>query len=404
MKGPGNAASRAKFEAAYNHNLRTNEDGKGYEHLLHPELTQYNRELVSDTLNKTYTEIADDRVADMDYYKDHKVRSNAVYMVELVLNYNRDTDAEGRPLPCILDIDMKERERWEQVNLKWLRDTFRDPVTGKDNVVGVSVHYDESSPHMHVMIVPESDGHLNQNVFFSRDKFFQLQRDYGDLMGKEFGLKKSRQFSKAQQMTMKAFHSGLEMRYNGKEFEYLDERGNKRNPIEELALRDGETPAHQADRIKQFFGEYEAVNYKKELNYKKEIANLKTDIQHPDLAIQRKIGNAKNRSDYLEREMTSLAVTAEKQAALITDIQNVLQNEPDPSLAMEKINILIRQDERMMQEFQRKEKEKKEQLLLEERRKEHAEEEKEEQEAKAQEEKTEKEKKKKHSLLHGDER
>lgn len=40
-------------------------------------------------------------------------------------------------------------ERWMEVNLKWLNETF-----GKKNVVSCVLHMDEKTPHLHTTIVP----------------------------------------------------------------------------------------------------------------------------------------------------------------------------------------------------------------------------------------------------------
>lgn len=376
MKAPG-TASRQKFDAAYEHNLRLQE--KGTEHLLHPELTNFNKELIDLTMNKTYCEIADERVSEMDYYKTHKVRSNAVYMVEIILAYNRD---QGQP--CILDTNQKERERWEQVNLQFLRDQFKDPVSGKDNVVAASVHYDETSPHIHAFIIPECDGHLNQTPFLSKKRFFELQNEYGKLMSKEFGLNKSRQNSRANNRSMKAFHYGLQMRMEGKQYEYTNQFGQVLNPREDLKLREGEAPEEQYQRIDDYFGMIEAAHYKHDLQQQQKIAELETDLRSPDIAITRRIENAENRANYMEHELMQVSTESKRSEELISDIIDVIQQEKDRELMEEKIQILIQQNEHIMQIQREKEQEKKRQLALQKKRKEYEEqkeqEEKEEQE------------------------
>lgn len=389
MKAPG-TASRQKFDAAYEHNLRLNE--KGTEHLLHPEFTEFNKELVNLTLDKTYCEIADERVAEMEYYKNHNVRKNAVYMVELVLAYNRDNGQA-----CILDTNQKERARWEETNLKFLREQFKDPVSGKDNLVAASVHYDESSPHIHALIIPEYDGHLNQTPYFSKKRFHELQRDYGELMSKEFGLQKSRQNSRATNRSMKAFHYGLQMRMEGKQYEYTNQFGQILNPREDLKLREGETKDEQYKRIDDYFGMIEAAHYKRDLQQQQKIAELETDLQNPDLAIQRKIDNAMNKANYMEHQLMQVSMENEKTENLVFDIIDVMQQEKDRELMEEKVQILIQQNDHMMQVQREREAEKKKQQDLQKKRKEYREEK--EREEKEDKEKTENRKKKKRFLM-----
>ena len=94
-------------------------------------------------------------------------------------------------------------ERWIEVNLKWLHETF-----GKENVVSCVLHMDEKTPHLHATIVPivtaerqrrEREGERKYNTksgprlsaddVLKRAKLREYQNTYAAAMS-EFGLKR----------------------------------------------------------------------------------------------------------------------------------------------------------------------------------------------------------------------
>ena len=94
-------------------------------------------------------------------------------------------------------------DRWMEVNLKWLNETF-----GKENVVSCVLHMDEKTPHLHATIVPiitakrqrrEREGEKKYNTksgprlsaddVLKRAKLHEYQNAYAATMS-EFGLKR----------------------------------------------------------------------------------------------------------------------------------------------------------------------------------------------------------------------
>ena len=74
---------------------------------------------------------------------------------------------------------------------------FLEKEFGKQNIVATWLHLDESTPHLHVMMVPiDSKGVLNARHFFgSADKLSELQTKYAEVvssLGLERGVKGSK--------------------------------------------------------------------------------------------------------------------------------------------------------------------------------------------------------------------
>lgn len=381
-------ASVSKYGAAFDHNLRIAE--KGTEHIMFPEMGILNHELVDRPDNKDYVEIAKDRVKEMDenYYKNRRSRyKNSVAMFEVVMSYTADPEQfvkneRGQIIgrKTVLDMDPSERARWEAENLKWLRDTFRDPVTGKDNVIAVSVHYDESSPHIHAMVIPEYDGHLVQNEFISKKKLYEMQHNYGLLMNRDFGLRRPIERSITNQKQMKKFHSAIAFAGSGEQYKYLDKNGNEIDPIEELRMKDGETKEQQMERIKDTIETISISHVARIHQLEKENTELISQLPEPDKMMHREITNLKARTEYAEELVRGIMPVVTDLSSTIKEVQEISNTEEDKEMALEKIEIVIQQShvlreierlrdielsirkkkERIMQELEEKEKEEKE--------------------------------------------
>ena len=104
---------------------------------------------------------------------DFKVKSNAIIALELMMTTSsartKDFDEEG----------------WIRDSMRWCEDTF-----GRENIVFAVVHKDETTPHMHVQIIPIYDGVLNASKFIGTSKQNKaLDRSYFEAI-KKYGFKK----------------------------------------------------------------------------------------------------------------------------------------------------------------------------------------------------------------------
>lgn len=74
----------------------------------------------------TYGEIIRERLKNLEYYRTHKLRIDAVIALELLVSFSRE------------DLGKVDLEKWKQENVRWLKETFdrNNPENG-DNVISV---------------------------------------------------------------------------------------------------------------------------------------------------------------------------------------------------------------------------------------------------------------------------
>lgn len=110
----------------------------------------------------------------------NKVRSNAVYAFEVVLGFSPKDGAEWSDI-----IPQDKLNEWCEKNKVWLEKTF-----GKNNIKHMILHMDESTPHLHALIVPINEkGKLSFKSFIDGPtELSKLQTKYANEVGTEFGL------------------------------------------------------------------------------------------------------------------------------------------------------------------------------------------------------------------------
>lgn len=123
--------------------------------------------------SKSFREIFREKTAGLN------VRKNAVHAVELVLTFS----------PGAIDPNNREDlKAWAQANMTWVAQTFG----GVQNVIDAQLHMDETTPHIHAMVVPiDERGKLNARAFLggTSHRMSELQTDYAAAM-ERFGLER----------------------------------------------------------------------------------------------------------------------------------------------------------------------------------------------------------------------
>lgn len=151
-----------------------------------PDLTKQNQDLLPDslTLPERFAEMTDGQ----------KIRKNAVLGVEVMMTYTPKA------------VDGHRLEQWTDMNRKWLESEF-----GKDNVVRLWLHMDESTPHLHAFVIPLDDkGKLNCRAYLGgAAKLSAMQDRYAAAM-QQFDLERGIKGSKAQHKTVKEFYRAIE--------------------------------------------------------------------------------------------------------------------------------------------------------------------------------------------------
>ena len=108
-----------------------------------------------------------------------KIRKNAVYGYEIVLSFSPSAAAR---IPV---------DSWARDSAQWLADSFGGP----SNVLDISIHLDETTPHLHAVVVPvDSRGKLNARAFTgSRKQLSDLQTSYAEAVS-SYGLSRGVRF------------------------------------------------------------------------------------------------------------------------------------------------------------------------------------------------------------------
>jgi len=111
-----------------------------------------------------------------------KVRANAVQAVEMVFTASPEFNGNWGG--------------YLQDALKWGLETFGIDPEKKDirPAIGYAVHHDESTPHLHLVVVPLKDGKLNARHFIggARERMAELQEDFYQKVGKKYELERGR--------------------------------------------------------------------------------------------------------------------------------------------------------------------------------------------------------------------
>jgi len=158
-----------------------------------------------------------------------KVRANAVMAVELVFTASPDFKGDW--------------SAYLKASGEWAMKLF-----GAENLLHITHHYDESTPHAHVLFIPEKDGKLNAKHFIGghRDRMAELQDDFYENVGKRFELERGQ--SKSESRERHSHHT-----LSGKAAE-LDEREEKIK-LREKVLREHELQFEDFKaELKQLFG------------------------------------------------------------------------------------------------------------------------------------------------------
>ncbi|MEM9004492.1 MAG: MobV family relaxase [Cyanobacteria bacterium P01_F01_bin.86] len=143
-------------------------------------------------------------------------------------------------------------QAWESVSAAWVKDKFGV------NLVRATFHRDESTPHIHAVIVPMNEkGHLCAKDFVgSRSKLIALQDSYAEAM-KPLGLSRGIRGSKAQHEDIKEFYKSvnqdLDAAYTPEQVSALaadrQRQVQKRNEMERTAFALSEENAQLKDEL-----------------------------------------------------------------------------------------------------------------------------------------------------------
>ena len=144
-----------------NHNDRLKESHTNPD--IDYEKSKLNKKLDNQPDDKTYYNRIRDRIKELDLPK--AVRKDAVTMCGFICTSDK---AFFEKLP------QDQQEKFFQESYKFLKDRY-----GEKNIVAATVHYDETTPHMHYYMVPVTpDGRLSAKDIFTPTELKRLQTEY----------------------------------------------------------------------------------------------------------------------------------------------------------------------------------------------------------------------------------
>ena len=76
---------------------------------------------------------------------------------------------------------------------------------GEDNIISAVVHMDETTPHLHLNLIPIADGRLCAKTLFDRKELQTLQTDFHSAVGKKWNLQRGKEGSQAKHLSTAAY-------------------------------------------------------------------------------------------------------------------------------------------------------------------------------------------------------
>ena len=128
-----------------------------------------------------------------------KIRKNGVQCVELLITGSNE---------AMNNKSYDEQMAYFKDSLVWIADKFG----GKENIINAGVHFDETTPHMYVYVVPLDDqGKLNCRKFMGGtcDVMSKLQDSFADIVGKKHNLDRGIKGSKTKHQSIAEYYKKI---------------------------------------------------------------------------------------------------------------------------------------------------------------------------------------------------
>ena len=138
---------------------------------------------------RSYTQFINDKIAALDLPT--KVRKDAVLMCSFVLGSDR---------AFFKNLSAQERQQFFVDCTRFFAERY-----GEDNIISAVVHMDETTPHLHLNLIPIADGRLCAKQLFDRKALQNLQTDFHSVVGKKWDLQRGREGSQAKHLSTAEF-------------------------------------------------------------------------------------------------------------------------------------------------------------------------------------------------------
>lgn len=136
-----------------------------------------------------------------------KIRNDAVVAVEYLITASPEIMAKLKETKVSEKSKMTMMHGYFGKAMDWI-----DKKHGKENILGFGLHMDEGTPHLYCYVTPiTKDGRLSARDFFGgKQALSQMQTDFAEKVGKDYGLERGVQGSRAHHRTIKSFYHDIE--------------------------------------------------------------------------------------------------------------------------------------------------------------------------------------------------
>lgn len=197
-----------------------------------------------------------DRIAE-GYTGQTAIRKDAVRFVETIFSGSADAMVRIQQDPTLF-------EQWKKETIATAHKLF-----GEENIVRMSLHMDEKTPHFHCVAVPLVDGRLSAKTLLTRKNLSKFQDDYAQAM-KPFGLNRG-------ELGSDAVHNGLTEHLANVSREQKEQSANLANEM-----------ARIQQEHEKLSNDFKILEQKKEELKSKEI-DLKAQFENLDKIIHEKV-------------------------------------------------------------------------------------------------------------------
>lgn len=277
--------------------------------------------------------------------KTRTIRKDAVVYCSFVITSDEQTMKAMSP--------ERQREFFEE-SYAWFAQRY-----GSEVIINASVHMDETTPHMHLGIVPITGDRLSAKALFDKKELISLQTDFAAEVGVKFGLERGREGSdrthlselrykletakeKIEKQAQESAQKAVEADKMNREYKSLAEKKNAlESEIEGLTAKKEILTSVQVEAIK---GEKSFLGGLKGVSFKEYAALKRTAVGVDQMALER--DHALQRAVQAEEKAKKAYADANRQLA-----EKKREIEQDrPSLKMHMENIALRRENEELKE------------------------------------------------------
>ena len=280
---------------------RENERDENYKSARNPQIDKSKTRLNYHTVphEKKYLPFIDDRIKQLSPKR--KIKDDAVLITSFILS--------------------SDKEFFDRITAEQQKQFFADCTDffskryGKENVVSAVVHLDESTPHLHLNLMPVTDGRLCAKELFDRTALRELQTDFYEVVGKKYELERGKEGSTAKHLDTVAYKT------------------KKMTEAAEAKIREAEEAQAAVKPVKELLESYESARSEKIpfSGKKKETEIISLRMKNSELEKQNNV-LAKDNSDlYNELKKKEKSATVNEGAAKL--LEKLLEYAPEERAA-----------------------------------------------------------------------